>query len=448
MALFALPAELSSGAVVTCQSIALSGADGAATINFSAIPNRRAVYAFLDEHDHVVLVATTAHLRNTLARRLAEVPAGHHTRAVPYGQFCRRLVYFPANSPFAADLIFLLLVRSWYPETFGDMLSWRRPWFIEARLAPAFPRFIKTDAPENPALAAGPVDSRAAAGRLIETLEELFDLCRYYQILQQAPNGRACAYKDMGKCPAPCDGSIPMEHYRQQLAAAIQLARNLHATGSDSAWKLWVDAQEAAMRQAAAQLRFEHANNIKTRLARADILQTPAFAAVQAADKFCYLVLQPGKGRAWIEPYYVHGGIIQPRAPVHKRDMPAACRTWCAQVCAADQAASTFEPAQLWFAGLVTHHLYRGDADPGLYLPAQELQEAGDVEKQVEAWLKKPPRKMPGDARASTSGVNANHNPEAPADWEAEAATADAATMDGPDAAPGEIVKLPAERHV
>ncbi len=411
MPLFTLPPELSSGIGDAWRSVPLQSAQGATAIDFSAIPNRRAVYVFLEEDEHVVLVATTAHLRNTLVHRLAEIPEGAHTRAIPYGQFCRKLIYFPAHSPFSADLIFLLLVRHWYPQTFGEMLSWRRPWFVEARIGQMFPRLIKTDSPEELSLAAGPVDSRAAAGRLIETVEELFDLCRYYSILQQAPDGAACAYKDMGKCPAPCDGSISMDQYRTQLAAAIDLARNLHAPCGDSAWNRWHAAQESAMRQAAAQLRFEQANNLKTRLARADVLQTSAFAAVQAADKFCYLALQPGAGRPWIEPFYIHGGTIQRQAAVHKRDLPAACGRWCTDVCAAANSAEDFQSSRLWFAGLLTHHLYRGEADPGLYLPAQELHDEQAVCRRVQEWLKKPPRKMPGDPGASSGADNSAAGP-------------------------------------
>src|SRR5947207_15818153 len=63
----------------------------------------------------------------------------------------------------------------------------------------------------------GPVEDKHAAARLIELVEDLFDLCRYYNILLESPRGKACAYKEMGKCPAPCDGSIGIEHYRRMV---------------------------------------------------------------------------------------------------------------------------------------------------------------------------------------------------------------------------------------
>src|SRR3712207_7312326 len=37
-----------------------------------------------------------------------------------------------------------------------------------------------------------------------------------------APNAAACAYKEMGKCAAPCDGSSSMEQYRQSVGSSAR----------------------------------------------------------------------------------------------------------------------------------------------------------------------------------------------------------------------------------
>ena len=60
-----------------------------------------------------------------------------------------------------------------------------------------------------------------AAARLIQLVEDSFDLCRYYNILVESPNTKACAYKEMGKCPAPCDGTIPMSQYHQMIEQSV-----------------------------------------------------------------------------------------------------------------------------------------------------------------------------------------------------------------------------------
>jgi len=67
-----------------------------------------------------------------------------------------------------------------------------------------------------------PPDGTFWPAGLIEIAEDAFDLCRYYNVLVEAPGARACAYKEMGKCPAPCDGSISMEQYRGMVEWSAQ----------------------------------------------------------------------------------------------------------------------------------------------------------------------------------------------------------------------------------
>src|SRR6185295_16204268 len=70
----------------------------------------------------------------------------------------------------------------------------------------------------------GPIADKDTAGRLIERTIDAFDLCRYHHLLVQAPRATACAYKEMGRCPAPCDGSETMAGFRARtLAAAAHL---------------------------------------------------------------------------------------------------------------------------------------------------------------------------------------------------------------------------------
>ena len=79
------------------------------------------------------------------------------------------------------------------------MMAWRKSWWVGVERAGDFPRFRKTSQISDERLAyVGPVRDKHAAQRLIESLEDLFDLCRYHEILVQAPRGKACAYKEMG----------------------------------------------------------------------------------------------------------------------------------------------------------------------------------------------------------------------------------------------------------
>ena len=118
-----------------------------------------------------------------------------------------------------------------------------------------FPRYVKTtDLTIRTGELIGPIEDKHAANRLIELVESCFDLCRYYNILVESPNGKACAYKEMGKCPAPCDGSISIEQYRRM----IEWSAKVLADPAE-----YIREQTRRMQSAAAELRFETASKIK-----------------------------------------------------------------------------------------------------------------------------------------------------------------------------------------
>jgi hypothetical protein len=135
------------------------------------------------------------------------------------------------------------------------MVGFRPAWFVHVDPDAAFPRYTKTTDPSGRAGAyVGPVEDKHAAGRLIELAENAFDLCRYYNISGRGPRGKACAYKEMGRCPAPCDGTVSMGGYRQLVAMSLRALVDPQPL---------VREQEQRMRQAAGELRFEAAGKIK-----------------------------------------------------------------------------------------------------------------------------------------------------------------------------------------
>ena len=92
------------------------------------------------------------------------------------------------------------------------MVGFRPAWFVHVDPDANFPRYVKTtDLAARTGVYLGPLEDKHAAARLIQLAEDAFDLCRYYNILVESPHAKACAYKEMGKCPAPCDGSISMD---------------------------------------------------------------------------------------------------------------------------------------------------------------------------------------------------------------------------------------------
>ena len=95
------------------------------------------------------------------------------------------------------------------------MVSWKAPWFIRLDVDEAFPHPQKTREPfGRPGAALGPLATARDAERLIEQVQDAFDLCRSLACLRQSPNGPRCAYAEMGRCVSVADGSISMDDYR------------------------------------------------------------------------------------------------------------------------------------------------------------------------------------------------------------------------------------------
>ena len=158
------------------------------------------------------------------------------------------------------------------------MLGFRLAWFVHVNPDARFPRYTKTkDLTIQTGQLVGPLEDKHAAARLIHLAEDSFDLCRYYHILVEAPRGKACAYKEMGKCPAPCDGSISMDQYRRMIQWSAD-------TVVDSA--PLIRDQTERMKSAAADLRFESAGKIKAFIDSISKLGKGAVPACSSASGF------------------------------------------------------------------------------------------------------------------------------------------------------------------
>ncbi|MBI1368992.1 MAG: hypothetical protein GC162_10105 [Planctomycetes bacterium] len=256
------------------------------------LPAKPACFVLEDGAGRPILLSTMTNLRAALVHRLGAPAADEPTRKVDYRAITRRVRYRPVFSRFEGQWVYLENVRTMYPRTYRKLIRrWRAMW-IAIDPTEAHPRFVSVDRPlGKPAMCFGPFATTAAARRYVQMLEDLFDLCREYPLLVQEPHATACAYKQMGKCPAPCDGSVTMAAYREQLAAAVRFV-----TGPRADWR---SEAEQAMRAAAGERRYEAAQKHKARLELASFADSAACAKLRPLEAFRFVSLQPGsrKGR-------------------------------------------------------------------------------------------------------------------------------------------------------
>jgi hypothetical protein len=270
-------------------------------------PARWVVYLMAGEGDEPIQLLCVRNLRASLKRRLSGVePEQAPTKRVDYRQIVRRVFWRRVDSALEADLVYLEAARALFPSSYQGMVGFRPAWFVHVDPAAEFPRYMKTiDLRPRPGTLIGPVEDKHAAQRLIELAESAFDLCRYYNVLTEAPHGRACAYKEMGKCPAPCDGSIGMDQYRAAVSASAQALVDPAPAMAE---------QDRQMRRLAAEMEFEQARRAKDRLDALSRLGKGPFRHLRSLDEFVHVSLQHGPRAGTAKLLLILPGQIEPVA--------------------------------------------------------------------------------------------------------------------------------------
>ncbi|MDP9174985.1 MAG: hypothetical protein M3O30_14155 [Planctomycetota bacterium] len=331
-------------------------------------PAKWAVYLMADEQGQPLQLLCVKNLRDSLRRRLAGDQSIVLSKRVNYREIVRQIYWRRVDSAFEADWIYYEVARVIFPSTYQGMVGFRPAWFIHVNPEAKFPRYTKTiDLSVKTGVHLGPLEDKHAAGKLIELVQDWFDLCRYYNILIEAPNGRACAYKEMGKCPAPCDGSISIEQYRRMIQWSVE-------TLADPA--PFLRDQTKRMEQAAAELRFEIAGKIKTFVHQVSQLGKGPFRHLRRLREFAFVSLQngprPGSARVllilpgWIEE--VANLIDEPR---HPGDLLRAILTL-----AQERAGDSVDTEGAERIGIVSHHLFSAKSTHGIFLPLGSISEA------------------------------------------------------------------------
>lgn len=327
------------------------------------VPARRGVFLLADESDRPILLTTAASIRARLRGRLEAPDADRRKRTADLREVTRRIYWKLAGSHFETDWQYLELARAIWPKGYTRMLSWKPAWFVHVDPAEPFPHFVRT----REVLAAagryvGPFETARSADRFLEVLADGFDLCRDVQCLRRSPRGHRCAYGQMGRCLAPCDGTVSMDAYRRVVAGAAEFAAGRRL---DHAGRL-----RERMRAAAAELAFERAAALKARLDRLSELDADACRHVAPAEEFRFLLLQRSGSRRKVSPFCVCRGTIEAGKAL---DWPLAGKQLRAVLRRMDRLASAppgeADPAGPWRMGLVARLLFGSPDRAGVVLP-------------------------------------------------------------------------------
>jgi len=269
--------------------------------DLKALPSRWGVALLLDENQKPLQLISLKDLRRGIAARLGEPQAPG--KRVNWREVVRSIRWQTVDSDFESDWVYLKSARRFFPETWHEMLLRDQVWFVHIDPNAKFPHYNKTEVlTDAPGVWLGPLPDKASAGRLIELVEDAFDLCRYHHILVQYPNGKACAYKEMGKCPAPCDGSLSIEQYRRMIDMSVNCL-------SETARHIAEHSHR--MEQAAAEQQYEVAAKIRAYIQQLSQLGKGPFRHVHPVSEFSYVTLQRGASEGQAKVFLILPGRIQ-----------------------------------------------------------------------------------------------------------------------------------------
>jgi excinuclease UvrABC nuclease subunit len=348
------------------------GADEPMDAALQQLPARWAVYLMTDADDRPIQLLCVKNLRASLKRRLGGEEMVGPTRRVNYRDLVRRIYWRRVDSALEADWVYYEAARAIFPDSYAGMTGFRQVWWVHVNPQTNYPRYTRTNDPTAAGgVYLGPIEDKHAAARYVHAVEALFDLCRDYRLLTQAPHGGPCAWRQMGKCVGPCDGSISLSAYRQLIAHSVDVLSHLDAA---------LEIEQERMRSAAVELQFETAARIKQFIDQLSALGKSAFRFVRPLADFRYVSLQHGPGAGKARLLLLTPGRIEHIAsfigPPNATTLDHLLQTIAAH-CA--RAADALTQAGAERLSLAAHHLLgpRGSGGVFLHLPTDPRALAG-----------------------------------------------------------------------
>ncbi|HEY0903252.1 MAG TPA: DEDD exonuclease domain-containing protein [Marmoricola sp.] len=221
------------------------------------LPHAPGVYLFRDDADHVLYVGTSRDLRTRV--RSYFTASETRSRMGEMVGLATRVEGIECATPLEAEVRELRLIALHKPRynrrsRFPDKVHWLKltnePW---PRLS-LVRRVLDDDADYL-----GPFSSRKRAERSLAALHEAFPVRQCSGRLPLAPSRSACVLAEMGRCLAPCDGSVDIDGYASMVA---DLRDNLLRRADEV-----VEAISTRMQALATEERYEDAGLARDRLA-------------------------------------------------------------------------------------------------------------------------------------------------------------------------------------
>lgn len=219
------------------------------------LPHAPGVYAFRSAAGEVLYVGTATDLRS---RVLSYFGGDPRRKVVDLLKESAALDHVVCPTPIEAAVREVRLIAAHRPRYNRRSKTPERGVYL-ALTGERYPRLsIVRRAHRGHLATLGPLWSRRAAEQVADALAEVAPMRRCTVRMSGGTRLPACALKELGRCLAPCDGTVDQDGYAPAVAAVAAAM-----TGDPAAA---VAAIESRMRRAAADGRYERARDLRDRL--------------------------------------------------------------------------------------------------------------------------------------------------------------------------------------
>lgn len=186
------------------------------------LPDKPGVYLMHDKEDHIIYVGKAVVLKNRV-RQYFQKSRNVSPKIARMIEQIAWFEYIVTDSELEALVLECNLIKEHNPK-YNTMLKDGKSYpFLKATIQEDFPRFVLArQMKRDGAKYFGPFTSGAAIRDTIELLNKLFHLRNCRKVLpRDVGKERPCLYHQMGQCPAPCQGGVDREEYRENFQKAV-----------------------------------------------------------------------------------------------------------------------------------------------------------------------------------------------------------------------------------
>ncbi len=232
-----------------------------------SLPLQPGVYIMMDQSGQVIYVGKSRALRNRVSQYFANL-ASHNSKTRAMVSQIDHFDYILADNEFEALVLENSLIKRHKPR-YNILLKDDKGYpYIRLSVKEPYPRFsLASRAAEDGARYFGPYGGRSSTWEIIRTVSQALRLptCKK-KFPRDIGKERPCLNHHLGNCDGWCRPDMPSEEYRRRIRQAIRLL--------DGHFEQVEKEIEEDMHQAAEEMRFEQAAQLRDRLQAIQLLGT------------------------------------------------------------------------------------------------------------------------------------------------------------------------------